>query len=87
LGCPLQQRLEPVVGPGLEMGDEVEQTQFPRLLLPDGGAQGRTERGGQQEEQQAAIEGTERAVFCGRRERGQMQLTFPRLKDEFAWPA
>ena len=83
----LKHRLEPRVSSGLEMADELEQTQFPLLLVPHGRPERGTEGIGQQDEQHAPVEITQRAMLGGCREHGQMKMALPRLEHEFDLPA
>jgi hypothetical protein len=68
------------------MAHEFAQAQFALLLMPDGGAQGRTQHVGQQDKQHAPVEITQRAVLRGRGKRGEMKITFPRLEHQFDLP-
>jgi len=87
VGHPLHQRLEPLVGPGLEMTDEFLQTQFPLLFVPARGPQWGTQGKGQYDEQHPSVESTQGAVPRRRGERGEMEVTFPGCEHQFALPS
>ena len=55
-GGGLKESLEPAVSEGLEVTDQFEKTQLPLLAGPQRGAQGRTERIGEHDQQQAPVE-------------------------------
>ena len=78
-----QEPLPPLVGYGLEMADEFEQTQFSVFGLPQPRLQRGAEGVVEQNEEQAAVEITSGGLFGLGRQRGQMQIAFPGLKDQF----
>ena len=68
----MKETLEPVVGIGLAIADELEQAQL-TVLLPGGDVSGRTQGSGKKDQQHPTVEITERAIFGRSRQRSDMQ--------------
>ena len=58
----LKEGVEPALGSSLHRADELQEAEFSAVLLPQFSAERWRERVGQQDEEQPAIEITERAV-------------------------
>src|SRR5215813_11596809 len=78
-----KEQLQPVISPGLQVAHEFKEAEFAPVLLPQPGLQRWTERIGEQDEEHPAIEVTESADGGFSRESSQVEVTLPRLEDQF----
>ena len=87
VGGGLKKRLEPAISEGLQVAPQFEEAQLPLLAGPQRSPQSRTERLRQPDEEQPTLEVAERGKLGFGGDRGQRELTFPRLEHEFDLPA
>ena len=81
----MKETLEPVVGIGLAIADELEQAQL-TVLLPGDDVSGRTQGSGKKDQQHPTVEITERAILRSRGRCGDMQVAFPSPEHKFNLP-